>query len=87
MGRLRTMAVILAIVVSDGALAQVASNAPGKTRAEVRAEIEEARREGWLPYKRHDYPPSRETIRRNRERYALTHPAPATTGNAEANAR
>nr|WP_081716267.1 DUF4148 domain-containing protein [Paraburkholderia mimosarum] len=78
---------ILAFVIHGAAVAQGAPTAPGKTRAEVRAELEQARRDGWLPYKRYDYPPSRETVRRNRERYAITHPSPATIGNAHADSR
>ncbi len=46
---------------------------PGKTREQVREEIVQARRDGLLPYRRHEYPPGAETIRRNRELYAIRH--------------
>src|ERR1700757_159112 len=37
----------------------------GKTRAEVRAELVEAQRDGVVPAPKYDYPPSQDTIERN----------------------
>lgn len=50
-----------------------ASGVGGKTRAEVYAELVQAQKDGFLPFKKTDYPPSAETIRRNQELYRLTH--------------
>lgn len=43
--------------------------APGKTRAQVRAEVLQAGEEGMLPLRWVDYPPSAATRARNRENY------------------
>ena len=46
--------------VADG------SSATGKTRAQVKAELLQAEESGFLPIHKNDYPPSAETIARNR---------------------
>ncbi|WP_269510843.1 DUF4148 domain-containing protein [Burkholderia sp. IMCC1007] len=43
------------------------------TRADVRADLIQAERDGTLPTPKLDYPPSTETIARNRELYAIAH--------------
>ncbi len=45
------------------------SHASGKTRAEVRAELLQAEEAGVIPVHKNDYPPSAETIARNRVRF------------------
>lgn len=79
----QTMVVALLIAVASGtAAAQDASTATSKTREQVRAEVEQARRDGLLPYRRHDYPPSKATIERNKELYAIAHPNAVKTEGA-----
>ncbi|KGC06815.1 MULTISPECIES: DUF4148 domain-containing protein [Burkholderia] len=53
------------------AFAQTADHA--LTRADVRADLIRAERDGTLPTPKSDYPPSTETIARNRELYAIAH--------------
>ncbi|MGU7780054.1 DUF4148 domain-containing protein [Burkholderia sp. PU8-34] len=43
------------------------------TRAQVIADLVQAQRDGTVPAPNWDYPPSRQTIERNRELYALGH--------------
>ncbi|MBR8213547.1 DUF4148 domain-containing protein [Burkholderia cenocepacia] len=43
------------------------------TRADVRAGLIQAERDGTLPTSNWDYPPSTQTIARNRELYAIAH--------------
>ncbi|WP_233884871.1 DUF4148 domain-containing protein [Paraburkholderia flagellata] len=43
-----------------------ASSATGKTRAQVKAELLQAEESGFLPIYKNNYPPSSETIARNR---------------------
>lgn len=43
------------------------------TRADVRADLIQAERDGSLPTLNTDYPPSAQTIARNRELYAIAH--------------
>ncbi|AZQ53208.1 DUF4148 domain-containing protein [Burkholderia cenocepacia] len=56
------------------------------TRAEVRADLIQAERDGTVPTSNWDYPPSTQTIARNRELYAIAHgdrtPAMAATSAA-----
>ncbi|MFM0327750.1 DUF4148 domain-containing protein [Caballeronia glebae] len=47
----------------------------GETRAQARQELVQAWKDGWLPYSRHDYPPSATTLARNKARYLRSHPA------------
>ncbi|WP_063801189.1 DUF4148 domain-containing protein [Burkholderia ubonensis] len=46
----------------------------GKTREEVRQELIRAYHDGLLPTSNHDYPPSPETIARNKARHSLREP-------------
>ncbi|SMG23084.1 DUF4148 domain-containing protein [Paraburkholderia susongensis] len=62
----------LAIGLPAGAYAQTTSS-DGVTRAQVRAELIQAQRDGTVPAPDWDYPPSARTIARNRELYAITH--------------
>ena len=43
------------------------------TRADVRADLVRAERDGTVPTSNWDYPPSTQTIARNRELYAIAH--------------
>ena len=61
----------LACTIAVNASAQTVST--GKTRAEVRAELVQAQREGLVPVPKNDYPPSADTISRNAEIYAIQH--------------
>ncbi|RQS71520.1 DUF4148 domain-containing protein [Burkholderia sp. Bp8963] len=46
----------------------------GKTREQVRQELIQAYHDGMLPNSKRDYPPSRETIARNKELHNLFEP-------------
>ncbi|HWT38464.1 MAG TPA: DUF4148 domain-containing protein [Paraburkholderia sp.] len=61
----------VACCVAMSASAQSVST--GKTRAEVRAELVQAQREGFVPAPKHDYPPSAEEVQHNAEIYAIQH--------------
>lgn len=72
-----------AIVLATGAAmlalmgvvhAQQSPGGSGKTREQVREELRQAYRDGLLPHRRGEFPPSAETIRRNKRLYALRHP-------------
>ena len=54
---------------ADGPANVSGSAGYGKTRAEVRAELLQAQRAGLAPVHKNDYPPSAETIARNRVRF------------------
>ncbi|WP_323120077.1 DUF4148 domain-containing protein [Burkholderia alba] len=61
----------------------------GKTRDEVRAELVRAQHEGTVPAKKTEYPPSAETIERNRQTHAIAQHggapnAPLTAGELAA---
>ncbi|WP_336596501.1 DUF4148 domain-containing protein [Paraburkholderia bengalensis] len=66
--------------VESGPAPAAAVNAPpvvkrapqGKTRAEVRQELIQAYRDGLIPMTEADYPPSRQTIERNKARFAAS---------------
>jgi hypothetical protein len=55
---------------APAAVPAVTNTEPGKTRAEVRAELLEAEEAGVIPVRRNDYPPSARTIARNRVIFA-----------------
>ncbi|MCP3711815.1 DUF4148 domain-containing protein [Paraburkholderia sp. CNPSo 3274] len=55
----------------DGRVAANVGPVPGKTRAQVRADLLQAGEEGMLPLRWVDYPPSAATRTRNRENYLL----------------
>jgi len=52
------------------------ASASGPTRADVVADLIQAERDGTLPTSNWDYPPSAQTIARNRELYAVAHGEP-----------
>ncbi|RKF35914.1 hypothetical protein BCY88_08805 [Paraburkholderia fungorum] len=54
---------------ADGTANVTGSAGYGKTRAQVRAELLQAQRAGLAPVHKNDYPPSAETIARNRTRF------------------
>lgn len=70
----RRMAAVLLAAATLGAhaaaFAQDAS-AADKTRAQVRQELVQAEAQGLLPSSRGDYPPSAQTIARNRQLYQI----------------
>jgi Domain of unknown function (DUF4148) len=57
------------LAAADAAPVSVANTSTGKTRAQVRSELLQAEEAGLLPTPRNDYPPSAETIARNRARF------------------
>ncbi|SAK93032.1 hypothetical protein AWB81_05069 [Caballeronia arationis] len=77
---------VTTLAASGAVAAQGMPESQSKTREQVREEIAEARRDGLLPYKRHDYPPSAATIKRNKELYAIAHPGDAAVKEASASA-
>jgi len=66
-------AAIAALLTSSCANADAQSSAAGLTRAEVRAQLVQAEADGLLPLHKNDYPPSQETIARNKQLYAIQH--------------
>ncbi|QCP53683.1 DUF4148 domain-containing protein [Trinickia violacea] len=56
--------------------------ATGKTRAQVRAELLQAQEAGLVPIHTNDYPPSAETIARNRVRFHQVEQAWQARGQA-----
>ncbi|WP_241293734.1 DUF4148 domain-containing protein [Burkholderia stabilis] len=71
-----TALLALAIGTPVAAFAQTASQ--GLTRADVIAELVQAQRDGTVPTSNWDYPPSKQTIARNAELYAIAHGEPGT---------
>ncbi|WDD93636.1 DUF4148 domain-containing protein [Burkholderia sp. FERM BP-3421] len=65
-------------------LAQQSDMQPGKTRADVRAELIQAYRDGTIPTTDGDYPPSQTTIDINRARFAASNPVWAQQQQAQA---
>ncbi|MEM5339329.1 DUF4148 domain-containing protein [Paraburkholderia azotifigens] len=61
----------VACCIAMSASAQSVST--GKTRAQVRAELVQAQREGFVPAPKYDYPPGAEVVQRNAELYAIQH--------------
>jgi hypothetical protein len=64
-------ATAIAAISAVNAYAQ--SKSSELTRADVYAQVIQARADGILPYHRNDYPPSPATIARNKELYVLRH--------------
>ena len=64
--------------------AQETQASQGKTREQVHEELVQAWRDGLLPYKRYEYPPSDATIARNKQLYAITHPEDVAVKEASA---
>ncbi|MCO1370280.1 DUF4148 domain-containing protein [Burkholderia multivorans] len=73
MNRKLIAAVTLAAVVGAPAVAFAQTSSSGLTRAEVIADLVQAERDGTVPTSNWDYPPSAQTIARNRELYAIAH--------------
>ncbi|RDK00895.1 DUF4148 domain-containing protein [Paraburkholderia lacunae] len=81
-----TAVALAALSLPFGANAFAQTSTPGLTRAEVRAQLVEAQADGLVPSPRNDYPPSAQTIARNREIYAIQHQESAGTASASASA-
>ncbi|CAD6561534.1 hypothetical protein LMG28727_07466 [Paraburkholderia kirstenboschensis] len=70
----KTTHVAIGALACSIAMSAVAQTQPtGKTRADVRAELIEAQRDGLVPTPKYDYPPSEAAIERNKALYAITH--------------
>ncbi|AIY41306.1 hypothetical protein LT85_2148 [Collimonas arenae] len=80
---MKSAQLILAITAASFSLSTAAENATdtkGKTRQQVRQELKQAQHDGEIPAKNADYPPSRETIQRNKQSHkAAIHPKNETT--------
>ena len=72
---------VLSLAATGMVAAQETPSSRRKSREQVREEVQ-AWRDGLLPYKRYEYPPSAETIARNKELYAITHPDDAAVKEA-----
>jgi hypothetical protein len=72
---------VATLALAAPAMAKVDNN--GLSRAQVHAQLVEAQRDGFVPTGDSDYPPSRQTVERNRELYAIAHHA----GYSEAGSR
>ena len=64
----------LVVLFSGCASSPELSASGGKTREQARAELDQAWRDGWLPNKRSEYPPTEATRERNKKRYATKYP-------------
>ncbi|WP_025598449.1 DUF4148 domain-containing protein [Burkholderia sp. WSM2230] len=71
--KLLTSVAVTALGLVFGASAFAQTTTPALTRADVRAQLEQAQAEGLVPAPRNDYPPSDATIARNKEIYAIQH--------------
>ncbi|EKS72762.1 DUF4148 domain-containing protein [Caballeronia sp. Lep1P3] len=49
----------------------------GKTRAQARQDLEQAYRDGVLPFRRSEYPPTAASKKKNRDAYLRAHPEDA----------
>ncbi|EKS72735.1 hypothetical protein BURK_004762 [Burkholderia sp. SJ98] len=47
----------------------------GKTREQARQELLQAYKDGVLPFRRAEYPPSAASMKKNKDAYARVHPA------------
>jgi hypothetical protein len=77
---------LMTLAATGAFAAQGMPESQGKTREQVREELVQARRDGLVPSRRHDYPPSAATIKRNKELYAIAHPGDAAVKAASASA-
>ncbi|AOJ02305.1 hypothetical protein WS70_11095 [Burkholderia mayonis] len=68
-------AIATSVLTATSALASASDASQGKTRAQVRAELIQAYRDGVIPASDGDYPPSQATIDANRTRPAAANPA------------
>jgi hypothetical protein len=71
--KLIAAAALLALSIGAPAFAFAQTSAGGLTRAQVIADLAQAERDGTVPAPNWDYPPSAQTIERNRELYAIAH--------------
>ncbi|BEU23598.1 DUF4148 domain-containing protein [Paraburkholderia sp. 22B1P] len=87
--KLPTLFAVTVLGLAFGANAFAQTPSRGVTRAEVHAQLVEAQADGLLPVPKNDYPPSADTIARNKELYAIQHHHSASdtassTGNVTA---
>ncbi|WP_423395980.1 DUF4148 domain-containing protein [Burkholderia sp. LMG 21824] len=75
--RLIAAAALLAVVIGTPVAAFAQTSPSGLTRADVIADLVQAQRDGTVPAPNWDYPPSAQTVARNRELYAIAHGEPA----------
>jgi hypothetical protein len=78
---------VITLVTTGVVAAQETHASQGKTLEQVREELVQAWRDGLLPYKRYEYPPSDATIARNKQLYAITHPEDVAVKEASAHAK
>ena len=71
--KLLTAFAVTVLSLSFGTNAFAQTSPHGLTRAEVKSQLVEAQAEGLVPAPRNDYPPSVQSIARNREIYAIQH--------------
>ncbi|WGY73022.1 DUF4148 domain-containing protein [Burkholderia cepacia] len=71
--RLIAAAALLALAIGTPVAAFAQASSSGPTRADVIADLVQAQRDGTVPTSNWDYPPSTQTIARNRELYAIAH--------------
>ncbi|KVK95850.1 DUF4148 domain-containing protein [Burkholderia cepacia] len=76
--RLIAATALLALAIGTPVAAFAQASSSGPTRADVIAELVQAQRDGTVPTPNWDYPPSPQTIARNRELYAIAHGEQAT---------
>lgn len=65
MRRLATLCAVAALF-SGCVPGQPLLSQSGKTKQQADVELENAWKEGWLPYRRADYPPAQATLERNK---------------------
>ncbi|WP_323123028.1 DUF4148 domain-containing protein [Burkholderia alba] len=70
----RLFAALVLACAAAPVLAQTSDAPQGKTRAEVRAELIQAYRDGTIPTTDGNYPPDQPTIDINRARFAAANP-------------
>ena len=73
---------VMTLVATGMIAAQETQARQSNTQEEVREELVQAWRDGLLPNKRYENPPSADTIARNKELYAITHPEDAAVKKA-----
>ncbi|WP_087129113.1 DUF4148 domain-containing protein [Caballeronia concitans] len=71
---MRTSGLLAATLLLSAGSVLAAESVAGKTCAQAREELVQAWKDGWLPYNRHDYPPSATRLARNQARYYRSHP-------------
>lgn len=74
-----TATFVLLTVSGDAvAIGEGGSSSHEKTREEVRRELVQAYKDGILPFRRSEYPPSTASMKKNKEAYARAHPERAS---------